>query len=104
MKTNLLYAFIFALMFGAGSLWAAEPAPGPPTLIKNATVYTVTNGTLPGASVLIRDGKIVEVGKNVAAPADAIVIDASGKFLIPGIIDCHSHIAVDGNVNEGTLS
>ena len=74
-------------------------------VIQNATVITVTKGTIENASVLIRNGKIAEVGKNVKVPAGATVIDASGMFLSPGIIDCHSHIAVEnGDVNEGSVS
>jgi len=44
--------------------------------------------------VLLRDGKIVAVGTNVTAPADALVIDGTGKYVTPGIIDVHSHIGV----------
>jgi imidazolonepropionase-like amidohydrolase len=44
------------------------------------------------------------VGGTLKAPADAVVIDATGQFVTPGIIDCHSHIAVDGSVNEGSVS
>jgi imidazolonepropionase-like amidohydrolase len=73
-------------------------------LIRNATVMTVTKGTMQNGSVLIENGKISAIGKNINAPADATVVDASGKFLIPGIIDCHSHTAVEGGVNEGTVS
>jgi imidazolonepropionase-like amidohydrolase len=65
---------------------------------------TVTKGTVQNGSVLIQDGKISAIGKNLNAPADATVVDATGKFLIPGIIDCHSHIAIEGGVNEGTVS
>jgi imidazolonepropionase-like amidohydrolase len=82
----------------ATSLAAATP----PIVIQNATILTVTKGTLNG-SVLIRDGKIAEVGERVAVPSDAKVIDASGQFLMPGIIDCHSHIAAD-SINEGSVS
>jgi imidazolonepropionase-like amidohydrolase len=71
-------------------------------LIRNATVLTVSKGTIKNGSVLIRDGKVAEVGTNVTAPATAIVIDATGKFLMPGIIDCHSHMAIEGGGNEGT--
>jgi imidazolonepropionase-like amidohydrolase len=71
-------------------------------LIKNATVLTVSKGTIKNGSVLIRDGKIAEVGMNIVAPPTAIVIDATGKFLMPGIIDCHSHMAIEGGGNEGT--
>ncbi len=74
------------------------------TVIQNATILTVTHGTIEKGSILIRDGKIAEVGRNVAVPSGATVIDAAGKFVMPGIIDCHSHIAVDGGVNEGSVS
>jgi len=73
-------------------------------LIRNATVMTVTKGTIQNGSVLIQNGKIAAIGKNLNAPADATIVDASGKFLTPGIIDCHSHTAVEGSVNEGTVS
>ena len=73
-------------------------------LIKNATVLTITKGTIQHGSILVRDGKIAEVGTNIAAPAGANVIDATGLFVMPGIIDCHSHIAIQGGVNEGSVS
>jgi imidazolonepropionase-like amidohydrolase len=74
------------------------------TLIKNATVITITHGRIEHASILIRDGKIAEVGADVQAPADAKVIDGSGMYVMPGIVDCHTHIAIDGDVNEGSIS
>ncbi len=49
-------------------------------LIRNATVMTVTKGTLQNGSVLIQNGKIAAIGKNVSAPADATVVDAAGNF------------------------
>jgi len=70
-------------------------------LIKNATVLTVTKGTLTETDVLVKEGKIAQIGKNIAAPQGAKVIDATGLFVMPGIIDAHSHIAIDG-INEGT--
>jgi len=72
--------------------------------IQNATILTVTKGTIEGGSILIRNGKIAEVGKGLKAPAGATVIDATGKFVMPGIIDQHSHAAIDGGINEGSLS
>jgi imidazolonepropionase-like amidohydrolase len=84
------------------ALASAAAFAAAPILIQNATVLTVTKGTFQG-SVLIRDGKIAEVGPKIAAPAGAIVIDATGKFLMPGIVDCHSHIAAD-SINEGSVS
>jgi imidazolonepropionase-like amidohydrolase len=88
----------------AVALLSVAAAPAQTILIRNATVMTVTKGTLQDGSVLIESGKIAAVGKNLSAPSDAIVVDAAGKFLTPGIIDCHSHTAVEGSVNEGTVS
>jgi imidazolonepropionase-like amidohydrolase len=68
--------------------------------LRGGTVYTVTKGTIPNGTVVLRDGKIAAVGANVEIPAGAEVIDASGKHITPGIIDAHSHIANDG-INEG---
>ncbi|GHM98652.1 amidohydrolase [Cytophagales bacterium WSM2-2] len=70
-------------------------------LIKNATVLTVTKGTLTETDVLVKDGKIAQIGKSIAAPQGVKVIDATGLFVMPGIIDAHSHIAIDG-INEAT--
>ena len=102
---------IFLLSVAAGSVASAKDAPAnaaasdaaPVILIRNATVLTVSHGTLEKSDILIRDGKIAAVG-TVKAPVDAQIIDATGQFVMPGIIDCHSHIAVDGNVNEGSVS
>jgi imidazolonepropionase-like amidohydrolase len=83
----------------------APPAePSAVILIQNATILTASHGTIERGSILIRDGKIAEVGGSVKAPKDAQVIDAAGQFVMPGIIDCHSHIAIDGSVNEGSVS
>jgi imidazolonepropionase-like amidohydrolase len=82
---------------------AAAVAAGPPTVIQNANILTITRGTIKGGSVLIRDGKIAEIGPSVAAPPDARIIDAGGQYLMPGIIDCHSHIAAEA-INEGSVS
>ncbi len=73
------------------------------TLIRNATILTITNGTIENGSVLIRGSKIAAVGRDIAAPANARVIDATGKFVLPGIIDTHSHTGVEGSVNEISL-
>jgi len=68
--------------------------PNPPVLIRNATVLTAAGQELSNASVLFRDGKIVAVGTALQAPADATVVDGSGKYVTPGIIDTHSHLGV----------
>ena len=71
-----------------------KPFPRRTTLIRNATIMTAAGPTITRGSVLMRDGKIVAVGTNVTAPADALVIDGTGKYVTPGIIDVHSHIGV----------
>jgi imidazolonepropionase-like amidohydrolase len=101
----MLRCFLVLLFFPASLLPAAAQS-SPPThneiLIKNAVVMTVTHGNIQGGSVYIKDGKIAAVGKDISAPASATVIDAGGKYLTPGIIDSHSHIALDVDVNEAT--
>ncbi len=101
------FAFLALLPMIACSSALALPVPSPDAspviLIQNATILTVSHGTIEHGSVLIRGGKISEVGQNIQAPNDAQVIDAAGQFVIPGIIDCHSHIAAEA-INEGSVS
>jgi imidazolonepropionase-like amidohydrolase len=77
----------------------------PVIAIRDATILTITNGKIEHGTVLIRGSKIAAVGPNasVAVPVGAQVIDAAGKFVLPGIIDTHSHTGVDGSVNEISL-
>jgi imidazolonepropionase-like amidohydrolase len=106
-------------MLGAVSTPNADPFPSTyrpfasrPTLIRNVTVMTAAGPTIRNGSVLLRDGRIAEVGASVTAPGDALVIDGTGKFVTPGIIDTHSHIGAGGvpgdngsqtnDVNEAT--
>jgi imidazolonepropionase-like amidohydrolase len=85
-------------------LLAAVPlVAAPPVVIQNANVLTVTKGAFRG-SILIRDGKIAEAGEKVMMPPGARVIDAGGQYVMPGIIDCHSHIAGDGSINESGVA
>jgi len=93
-----------ALLACASFSMATPPDASSIILIQNATILTVSHGTLEHGSILIKDGKIAEVGPSIKAPKDAKVIDAAGQFVIPGIIDCHSHIAIEGGVNEGSVS
>ncbi|MBC7927354.1 MAG: amidohydrolase family protein, partial [Bryobacteraceae bacterium] len=69
-------------------------------VIRNATILTVTKGTIANGTIWLHEGKIEEVGASVKAPADAKVIDGTGRFIMPGIIDSHSHSATAGGVNE----
>jgi imidazolonepropionase-like amidohydrolase len=75
------------------------------TVIRDATILTISHGKIEHGSILIRGAKIAAVGPNdqVQVPAGATVIDAAGKFVMPGIVDTHSHTAVEGSVNEISL-
>lgn len=73
-------------------------------LIKNATVFTVSNGTKLNCDVLVKNGKIAAIGTNLAAEPGMKVIDAAGLSVMPGIIDTHSHFASSGGLNEFSLS
>ncbi|HEX4128779.1 MAG TPA: amidohydrolase family protein [Pirellulales bacterium] len=74
-------------------------------LFRGATVWTCADdGILEHADVLIENGKIKAVGRKLDAPEKATIVDARGKHITPGIIDCHSHIATDGGVNEASHS
>ncbi|MEM9258161.1 MAG: amidohydrolase, partial [Bacteroidota bacterium] len=93
------YTYLLLLLLAAAYLPAQTPTGN--IHIKNGTVLTITNGVLENADVVIEDGKITGVGKKLRTPKGAKVVDATSKFVMPGIIDAHSHIALDA-VNEAT--
>ncbi|RKQ49397.1 imidazolonepropionase-like amidohydrolase [Roseivirga pacifica] len=99
MRTMKKLYTLLALFCFIGTAWAQTPKGD--VLIKNGTVLTVTNGTLENTDVLVRDGKITKIGKGIRTPRGVQEIDATGKFVMPGIIDAHSHIAGSA-INEGT--
>src|SRR5436190_13210046 len=100
--TLLYISIVCAMPLGVTRAQARADNPSE-TLIRNATVLTITHGTLANTDVLIRNGKIAGVGKGLTAGANARIIDGAGKFVMPGIIDCHSHSMLD-TINEGTLA
>lgn len=107
MKRSIVFGLPFIVLFiAAGAFRPLRAQNSNATLIQNATILTITHGTIEHGSILIQDGKIAAVGtaSEVKAPPDAAVIDATGQYVMPGIVDCHSHIAVDGSVNEGSVS
>jgi imidazolonepropionase-like amidohydrolase len=70
-------------------------------MVRNATIWTSgPQGVIRDGDIIFRNGKVAEVGNNLAVPSGAVVIDGKGKHVTPGIIDCHSHIAAAGGVNE----
>ncbi len=90
------------------------PYPSTTTLIKDATVLDGIGGEISGGDVLLVDGKVAEIGQDISTPDGAIVIDAAGKWVTPGIIDNHSHLGVypspsvsahgDGNEISGAVT
>lgn len=90
------------VVYPLGSYGLNQPiAPHGPVLLSGATVWTSgPEGKIENADILIRDGKIAEIGKKIKVSNDVEVIKLTGKHISPGMIDCHSHIATDGGVNE----
>jgi len=104
---RFIYRLVLCIVLLGLAGYAAFPQTSAPAthrdvVIKNAVVMTVTHGNIKNGSIYIKDGKIAAVGENVDAPSSATVIDAGGKYVTPGIVDSHSHIALDDDVNEAT--
>jgi imidazolonepropionase-like amidohydrolase len=72
--------------------------------IRNATIITISHGDIENGTIVVRNGKISAVGRDVTAPAGVRVIDGTGKFVMPGIIDAHSHAALENGINENSES
>lgn len=103
-EPNLPAMYPVAYPFGAYGRGEAPEAPAA-VMFTNATVWTCgPQGVLESASVLVENGKITAVGQDLKAPEGCVSIDCTGKHISPGIIDCHSHSATDGGVNEGSQS
>ncbi len=99
MKKGYFVTIIFCIF----ALCAGAFGQSQEILIRNATILTAANGKLESSDLLIQNGKIAKIGKNLQASSSARIIDATGKFISPGIIDCHSHAMLDA-INEGSLS
>lgn len=102
MKKFTAYFVLLILLVGNLSYVVSAQSKND-VLIKNATVLTAVKGTLQNTDILIQGGKITKIGKNITAPAGVRTIDATGKFVTPGIIDAHSHSMLDA-INEGSFS
>jgi imidazolonepropionase-like amidohydrolase len=99
----ILASLMLLTLLTSGSAWAKafpstySPLPSQATLITNATILTGTGERLDNASLLISEGKIAFVGESEISgetPSDVNTIDASGRWVTPGIIDVHSHLGV----------
>ena len=86
---------------------AADRGPyrdDPVTFITGATLLTASSrGTIENGDIVVRDGRIAAVGIGLDPPPGATVVDAAGKFVTPGIIDAHSHVAAL-SINEGSVN
>ncbi|MBM3298255.1 MAG: amidohydrolase, partial [Candidatus Aminicenantes bacterium] len=93
---------IAALLCAA--LAAALPAPfrgaSDGLLLRNGNILTVGGPVIEGGDILVAGGKIVRLGRNLQAPDGVRVLDLDGRWVMPGIIDSHAHIAIEGGVNE----
>jgi imidazolonepropionase-like amidohydrolase len=88
----------------AAILLAGASVAAPQDLvIRGGTILTVTNGTIENGTIVVRDGKIAAIGTEIEIPSGVDVIEADGHFVMPGIIDAHSHIAAE-SINEGSIS
>src|SRR6266481_455893 len=74
---------------GKATSAAQAPAPAAPT-----APVTATGQEIPNGSIVLKDGRIVAVGAKVDAPAGAVVVDGTGRYVTPGLIDDHSHLGV----------
>lgn len=74
------------------STYARHPAP--PVLIRHATILTAAGTELPAGAILLREGRIVAVAPELEAPPGAVIVDARGQYVTPGLIDTHSHLGV----------
>ncbi len=88
--------FLFALLILAGTAGASVVI-----LIKNAPIVPVTGPALAGGSLLIEDGKIVGIGPSISAPDHARIIDATGKFVYPGLVAVMTSVGVTGYPGAG---
>lgn len=91
-RFNLLFSMLLVLTV---STWSQDLA------LRGGTILTVTKGTIENGTVVIQKGKITAVGEDVSIPEGIEVLDVAGKYVMPGIIDSHTHIALT-DVNEAT--
>jgi imidazolonepropionase-like amidohydrolase len=99
----MLAAAAAGLVPSRSTITAQVPQDAGVVAIRNATIITVARGTIKNGTIVLRDGKIAALGANVQVPEGAAVYDAAGKYVTPGIIDAHSHIANDA-INEGATA
>jgi len=101
-RSLLIAGLLWAVLAASATSWAQPRTGGPDDwLIQDATVLTVTNGTVENGDILVQDGDIAEVGSDLSAPNGVETYDASGEYVMPGIVEAHQHMALS-NINEAT--
>ena len=97
-RLSILFGLLLA---GLGSAGLGALGDNTPLALKGATIYPATGPKMENATILIEGGKIAAVGQGIPVPSDAQVVDVSGKVIIPGLIDIHSHLGFfDNDLNE----
>ena len=96
MRYRSLFWLLMTVVWAGMPTAQAQDPPPKPLVLQGASIYTVTQGTIKIGTITIQDGKITAIGPTaeIAIPADATVTDLSGKVIIPGLVDTHSHIGV----------
>ncbi len=93
----------FLMCFLAILIVLVVPGMGQDLALKGGTILTITQGVIENGTILIQNGKITAIGKDVAIPAGIKVLDFRGRYIMPGIVDSHSHIGFSGDdINEMT--
>ncbi len=94
----------YPVIFPDGAYGRSSPPNQPNILfVKNGTIWTCGNqGVIENGDLIVKKGRIIQVGRNLKTPAGAVMLDAAGKHISPGLIDAHSHLAISGGVNEAT--
>jgi imidazolonepropionase-like amidohydrolase len=95
-RAAIVGSFVLGLLLAVTAAGAADVI-----LIKNGTIVPVTGPAIQGGSLLIENGKIARIGKNIAAPAGATIIDASGKYVYPGLVAVMTSVGVTGYPGAG---
>ncbi|HJQ39823.1 MAG TPA: amidohydrolase family protein [Thermoanaerobaculia bacterium] len=93
MRKLLVLAFASLPLFAQSTI-PNNPGKKPTIVIRNATIVPVTSAPIPNGTLVISGGKIAAVGKDVATPANATVIDATGQFVYPGMIDSGTNVGL----------
>jgi len=98
MKKKILLSVFISVFILAGTSLSSGAEKS--LLLKNGNIITISGVTIEGGDILIKGRKIAKVGKNLQGSPITEIVDLKGKWVMPGIIDSHSHIAVEGGVNE----